>query len=530
MKWKIFIVIWLFAVMMIHSSLAASNYPQPVGYVNDYAGLLSLSDVQKLEAELRDFDNQTTNEVVVVTVNSLEGLSARSYTIGLANNWKVGKKIKNNGVVFLVAPNEREVDIEVGSGVEQILTQSDVDNILDNEVVPFLKDDKWSEGIFAGANAIVNKLRGGPPIGEKQNPVQNLPPSSPPSSPSNPEDVKAFLLIIASIIGLVIVLLLGNWARGKFKLRKENQQSLLKCQEKISGLETAYPIANKTLEMLIHNNPTSVWQELKQNFDKIGINDIWQEFINIQDKTKKGWILIDEIKNDIKGLDKKINGYSDIIEKINNLPAAIENAKTESMNLIMLLPDKITETQKIVGQEDVFDETKLSFDNTFKRFQVLTERVKGDSAKIDWLNIWVDLQKLSSSLNNIQNNAESNRMTAAKARSEGPKLMEKLPGLIDKLERKLDSDNARQLIAEAKIKYQEASSIHGDSTNWIQTYLTLVAVNDLLDNAERSHRQHIETIRRRSEEAQRSTWKTSSSSYSPGGGGGFGGTGGSRKF
>jgi uncharacterized protein len=89
------------------------QYPKPSGYVNDFAGLLSHDQGAALNSELAAFEKRTTVEIAVVTVPSLKGHNVEDYTRGLAKEWGVGKAGRNNGVVFLIAPNERKMRISL---------------------------------------------------------------------------------------------------------------------------------------------------------------------------------------------------------------------------------------------------------------------------------------------------------------------------------------------------------------------------------------------------------------------------------
>jgi uncharacterized protein len=98
--------------------------PEPQGYVNDFANLLSAGVEESLEATLAQYEAETTNELAVVTIKTLGGKSIEEYSISLAEKWGVGQKDKDNGAVILVAETEREIRIEVGYGLEPVLTDA----------------------------------------------------------------------------------------------------------------------------------------------------------------------------------------------------------------------------------------------------------------------------------------------------------------------------------------------------------------------------------------------------------------------
>lgn len=131
--------------------------PIPHGHVNDFAGVLSKEDVEKLKTLLNDYKQKTGNDVAVVTQNSTEPLTPAQYVFWLYNEWGIGGK-SHKGVMILLALKERRIESEVGFGLEHILTDERSGDILDKVVVPYLKDGKYGEGLLQGAKTIVEAL------------------------------------------------------------------------------------------------------------------------------------------------------------------------------------------------------------------------------------------------------------------------------------------------------------------------------------------------------------------------------------
>ncbi len=147
----------------VASPLLAQTFPQPQGYVSDFAGLLSASGKNRLETQLSLVEKETGAEIAVVTVKSLDGMSIEEYASRLFEKWGIGKKGKDNGVLFLTASDERKVRIEVGYGLEAVITDARAGRILDNEVLPAYKRGDYEAGIIAGINAIEGYVRSGVP-------------------------------------------------------------------------------------------------------------------------------------------------------------------------------------------------------------------------------------------------------------------------------------------------------------------------------------------------------------------------------
>jgi len=137
---------------------AEAGMPALTGRVVDRANLLSPAEEASLTAELAALERRTSDQLVIVTTPSLDGRTIEAFGLALANHWGVGQRGKDNGVLLIVAPNERRTRIEVGYGLEAILTDERAQQIVDRELVPRFRDQMWSEGIGAGARAIAQML------------------------------------------------------------------------------------------------------------------------------------------------------------------------------------------------------------------------------------------------------------------------------------------------------------------------------------------------------------------------------------
>lgn len=136
------------------------NFPALTGRVVDQAGILSPAVKEELESALADHENNTTNQVVVVTIKNLGGVNISEYSLKLGRYWGIGQKDKNNGVLLVVAPNDRRVRIEVGYGLEGTITDAFCEVIIDNYIVPEFKKDDMEGGIKIGAQKILALLEG----------------------------------------------------------------------------------------------------------------------------------------------------------------------------------------------------------------------------------------------------------------------------------------------------------------------------------------------------------------------------------
>ncbi|HEX5377605.1 MAG TPA: TPM domain-containing protein [Phenylobacterium sp.] len=140
------------------AALAAPKFPPLTGRVVDNANLLSPQAEQRLTDDLAALEQKTGHQVVVVTTPDLQGYPIEDYGYQLGRAWGVGDKVRNDGVVFLVAPNDRKVRIEVGYGLEPVLTDALSSTIIQAKVLPAFRAGKLEQGVVDGAEAVIQQL------------------------------------------------------------------------------------------------------------------------------------------------------------------------------------------------------------------------------------------------------------------------------------------------------------------------------------------------------------------------------------
>lgn len=156
--WRV--VFCILPLLWAGSVLAYVSPGTPSGYVNDFAGVLSAAQKQSLEARLSTFAASTTNEITAVTVSSMEGDYIEHYAVQLFEEWGIGSARNNNGVLILLALEERAVRIEVGYGLEGALPDSVADRIIRTEMVPALQEGNYAEALRRGSEAIMAATSG----------------------------------------------------------------------------------------------------------------------------------------------------------------------------------------------------------------------------------------------------------------------------------------------------------------------------------------------------------------------------------
>jgi uncharacterized protein len=254
------------------STASAQRFPEPNGFVNDFAQLLSEEQARSLNDELIAFEQKTTIEIVVVTVSSLNGMEIKDYAKELANTWGVGKEKTNNGVIFLIAPNERGMYIEAAVGIRDILPRWRTDRIRDRDVLPRFRAKDLPGGIINGTHAIIATIV-----------AVNAPP--PPPRKWSATDTKILLYIIGGIATIVILLILivpqirqrracayVLKMRGTFleqfaivDLKGSNPDVTDNTRSNLTDLREKF----RTIEQLRADSPEVDWCETRETLDRL---------------------------------------------------------------------------------------------------------------------------------------------------------------------------------------------------------------------------------------------------------------------
>jgi uncharacterized protein len=197
----------LVALLCAGLALFAANFPPLTGRIVDQANIISAETRNSLEPKLADLETKSGIQLVVATVVSLEGQEIEPYANELFRSWKLGEKTKNNGVLLLVAPNERRVRIEVGYGLEGTLTDALSKVIITNAIAPRFKTGDFSGGVSRGVDDIITVLTTDASEWQQR-----------PSPRPDPQQIPDWViwLLIAGVIALVTLLIVSPGFRWLF--------------------------------------------------------------------------------------------------------------------------------------------------------------------------------------------------------------------------------------------------------------------------------------------------------------------------
>lgn len=146
--------------LLVGQAAAEPKFPELTGRIVDQSKLLTSEDRQAIEAELAALETKSTDQIVVVTLPSLQGYPIEDFSYQLGRKWGIGQAGKNNGILLVVAPNDRKVRIEVGRGLEPLMTDIMSSLIINNGILPAFRRGDFSGGIRSGVRDIKDVLLG----------------------------------------------------------------------------------------------------------------------------------------------------------------------------------------------------------------------------------------------------------------------------------------------------------------------------------------------------------------------------------
>ena len=149
-------------VKYLRSIRSQPTFPTLTGRVVDQANIIDSLTEQQISTQLEAHEQKTSNQIVVVTLSSLENYDISDYGVQLARHWGIGQKDINNGSVLIIAPNERKVRIEVGYGLEGVLSDGFAHQIIQQDILPSFRIGDYQGGIAQGVSQMIELLEADP--------------------------------------------------------------------------------------------------------------------------------------------------------------------------------------------------------------------------------------------------------------------------------------------------------------------------------------------------------------------------------
>ena len=515
---------------------------------------------------MRKYRQDTSIEIAVVTVPSLEGLSVDEYTLELASKWGVGNRKKDNGLVFLVAPNERKARIEVGYGLEGDLTDAQANRIMQNSIVPLFKNRRMADGIAAGVSEILRELGSTPyeARAEEKKIAAKKDAANRARADAMLKTILIFLFAGAVIIGFSVWIMMRikrylAWRREMNELHQDNAGILKKIAENIAEIGREFTPAGNIIVSMKKECSKDVWGDLEREWGTIPnlINQMKDGSDAIEKSHSQGWKNAKNTRSLASSLLEDTAARSSFLEKAERKRNEQLDAKKKWLNMLSVFPSRMETVKNNLGHQDITAQAKEYFRSAESIYEAHS-KLAGYNL-LNWVLIFAALNEADSLLASASNQARNDIEYAARARKEGPRLLESLPESIEKAEKAVDQPDVAsltmQMIADAKEKYSEAKKIvkasAGNSpaspANWVMAFAFILGANTLADEAvknvasdiadaeqkRRKKKDDEEKEERRRQRRQSESYYSSSSYSSSGGssssgsfgGGGFGGGG-----
>jgi uncharacterized protein len=202
-------------LVLFFVSFAAASTPEPPAaprdYVIDLAGVIDDSSKARLNALLLELEQKTTAQVLVLTVQSLDGQSVEEFAFNTKEKWKLGQKGKDNGVLIIVAVKDRKYRIEVGYGLESVLPDSLVGSIGREYFVPYFRRGDYSSGIYSGTVAVIRTIATHEGVR-----IANGETAAPPRGAVTGRPIGIFQAVVFGLLALVAVILFITHPRQCF--------------------------------------------------------------------------------------------------------------------------------------------------------------------------------------------------------------------------------------------------------------------------------------------------------------------------
>ena len=155
-----FIIIFAFASIAQNNDYQEVSFPEHIGNVSDHEKIFSEKQIVELNSIITIHEKETTNEIAIVTIDSLPGgKDIFNYSKELANQWGIGKKDKDNGIVIVFGKKIRKISINIGYGLETKLTNDEAQAIINNTIIPEFKNGDFYSGIKKGLLKVIDEIK-----------------------------------------------------------------------------------------------------------------------------------------------------------------------------------------------------------------------------------------------------------------------------------------------------------------------------------------------------------------------------------
>lgn len=471
----------IIVILLAVQSGSASDYPDFVGYVNDYAHLLSAPQASALNQELRDFDNRTTIEVAVVTVNSIGSENPQDYAVNLANYWGVGKRDKNNGIIFLVAMQSHDIWIEVGSGLSGQFSDSQVQQIVDNVIIPQFRTDRPDLGVINGVHSIISHFGGSST--PKTGPIS----STYHDSTSQDRERKTAVVLLV-LFGILSIFSVTRWSQAK-----KNNEKIIDLKKLLNNLVDREAASLEALKDLKANYVQSIWQSAEEAFSRVDHESLELELLNAERTSRSGMIKAGAARSQIDVLENKFKVAQENIEVPISRLAEAKRAQQECAAILAGLDAAFLQAEKESVAGEISMATRLNLEAARHNHQEALSQSKQSTNEVDWIALYGRLLKIREDVEQVSKDAVRDRAIAEKIAGQDPdELLAKMKQTLSEAEKVLGKSGAAQEdLQAARAEYDRTHEYSSGRMNTIDLYLIMTRINS---NVEQGHQHHMKAV------------------------------------
>lgn len=425
---KTFVVLG-FCACIVSTAYSQTSYPKPTGHVNDFANIIDAVAERDLETKLREYRDQTSIEIAVATVSSLGGVTIEEYALNLFQEWGIGDRTKDNGILVLVAPNERKMKIEVGYGMEPDLTDAQAGRVIENNIIPHFKEERMTQGIVEGVGAVIVQL-GNTPFETRLEERRIVAERKLIEDKRRAEEGAAFMkflgaaIMVFFLIGTPIFIVYRK-AKHKQKLQqqyRDNEDLLTKCGNHIGVAEANYSVAKDALEKLKTGNPREVWVTFEEAIAGFS-SEVATLRISLdstrQLHTKGGWEKSEHTANSLLGLTKSVEILVNLESSIKRRTQKVESAKEESPKLLEKTLGEFEAARVILSHKDISDGARKCLGEAKRKCEGAQVLMRGQGL-INWLAVYGLISEAGTLITKAKSTADSDKRAAEEARRPKP--------------------------------------------------------------------------------------------------------------
>jgi uncharacterized membrane protein YgcG len=484
----------IIVILLAVQSGSASDYPDFVGYVNDYAHLLSAPQASALNQELRDFDNRTTIEVAVVTVNSIGSENPQDYAVNLANYWGVGKRDKNNGIIFLVAMQSHDIWIEVGSGLSGQFSDSQVQQIVDNVIIPQFRTDRPDLGVINGVHSIISHF--GDSSTPKNGPISSTFHDSTSQDSTSQDRERKTAVVLLVLFGILSVFGVTRWSQAK-----KNNEKIIDLKKLLNDLVDREAASLEALKDLKANYVQSIWQSAEEAFSRVDHESLELELLNAERTSRSGMIKAGAARSQIDVLENKFKVAQENIEVPISRLAEAKRAQQECAAILAGLDAAFLQAEKESVAGEISMATRLNLEVARHNHQEALSQSKQSMNEVDWITLYSRQLKILEDVEQVSKDAVRDRAIAEKIAGQDPdELMAKMEKTLSEAEKDLGKSSvAQEDLQAARAEYERTHEYSSGRMNTIDLYLIMTRINSNIEQGHQHHMDAVEKVRQMAE-------------------------------